>query len=238
MSTSGSTNLTTSRDSLITGALRIIGAIAQGETPTVAQVNEASEALNFLVKALEADGMPLWAVKQYNVPLVTGTVSYRIGLSQTIATPKPLKISQAFLHDTSSGIDIPMTQLTRADYNSLGNKTTTGTPIQFFYDVQNTYGDLYLFPVPDANAETNKVVTIVYQRPFEDFDVSTDEPDFPQEWFDTIKFMLADRLAPEYGLPIQERSELRARAKEMHLEALGFGTEEGSTHFQVNVRSW
>ncbi len=238
MSTSGSTNYATSRNALIEGALRIIGATAQGETPTATQYSEAADALNMLAKAWQADGMPLWAIKQYSVPLTDSVAAYTIGLNQTVNTPKPLKVIQAFNHNTSTNIDIPMIGLSRNDYNNLGNKTTTGNPIQYWYDPQRDYGTLTLFPTPDATAASDNTIVIVYQRPFEDFDTTTDEPDFPQEWFDALKFGLADRLAPEYGLAITERSELRARAKELKQEALGFGTEENSIHFMVNVRNW
>lgn len=238
MATSGSTNFATSRNELISGALRLCGAIAQGETPSATLISESAEALNMLVKALQADGMPLWAIKQYSISLSASTASYRIGVGQTVNTPKPLKITQAFLRNTSSGIDIPMTQLTRFDYNFLGNKTSQGNPIQYFYDPQNSYGDLYLFPVPNTSAASDYTVQIVYQRPFEDFDASSDEPDFPQEWYDALKHLLADRLAPEHGLSLQERQDLKSRAKELKMDALGFGTEEGSIHWQADLRNW
>lgn len=238
MATSGSTNFATNRDSLIAGALRICGAISQGETPSAILVSEAAEALNMLVKALQADGMPLWAIKEYGITLTDATASYRIGVSQTVNTPKPLKIIQAFLRNTSSNIDIPMTELTKYDYNTLGNKTTPGTPVQFMYDPQSSYGDLKVFPVPNATIAAAYTVRIVYQRPYEDFDTASDEPDFPQEWYDALKFLLADRLAPEHGLSIQERNDLRSRAKEMKLEALGFGTEEGSLYFMADRRDY
>ena len=237
MSTSGSTNFATSRDSLIAGALRIAGATAQGETPTATQVTEAAEALNMFVKALQADGMPLWAIKKYAVTL-TATADYTIGVSATVNTPKPLKVIQAFLHNTTTEIDIPMRILTRQEYEQLGNKTSTGQPIQLFYEPLLTTGVLHLFPVPDTTSIANCTVKIIYQRPFEDFDVSTDEPDFPQEWYDAIKFGLADRLAPEYGLALQERQDLRSRAKELRTEALGFGTETGSMYLQADLRAW
>jgi hypothetical protein len=238
MATSGSTDLSTDRNTIIRGALRIVGGIAQGETPTTDQYTEAAEALNFLVKALEADGMPLWAMKEYSVPLTVSTASYRIGLSQTVNTPKPLRVISAYRRDSTSNIDVPMVKLTRDEYNLLGNKTSEGTPSQFYYDPQRTYGDLFLFPVPDSSSATNSVVRIVYQRPFEDFDASTDEPDFPQEWFDALKFLLADRLAPEYGVGIQERQDIRSRAKQLKEEALSFGSEEGSIYFAYDHRSY
>lgn len=237
MATSGVTTFSVNRDQLISGALRAAGAIAQGETPTATQVSEAAEALNMFVKELQADGMPLWALKQYSVPL-TATNTFNIGTSQTINTPKPLKVIGAFLHNTSTDLDIPMVVLTREEYNRLGNKITPGQPIQVFYEPLINYGVLHVFPLPDSYSITNCTITLVYQRPFEDFVASTDTPDFPQEWYNAIKFGLAHLLAPEYGLPLQERQDLASRARELRATALGFGTEEGSVFFGVDKRDW
>jgi len=129
MSTSGSTDFSVNRDDIIKRALRLIGALAQGETPTSDQTAEAAVALNSLVKAWQADGMPLWALKKYSVPLTADTVSYRIGVGQTINTPKPLRIVQAYNHDTVSEVDIPMRIITKQEYNILGNKTSSGNPM-------------------------------------------------------------------------------------------------------------
>lgn len=239
MATSGSTNFSTTRNEIIDGALRILGVTAQGETPNATQYTEAATALNMLVKAWEADGMPLWAIKEYSLTMTTSVASYRIGEGQTINTPKPLKIIQAYFHNDASNIDIPMMLLTRNEYNTLGNKEATGQPIQFMYDPQRGYGDLKLYPVPDSTATASgNYIRLVYQRPFEDFDASTDEPDFPQEWFHALKFGLADALAPEYGVPMQHRGDVTRRAKEAKLEALSFGTEEGSFFFQADKRDW
>lgn len=235
---SGSTNFSITRDQLIEGALRLCGVLAQGESPSTDQVSEAAEALNMLVKAWEADGMPLWAIKTLGIPLTASTASYRIGLTQTVDTPKPLKIIQAWNRDSTSDVDIPLRILTKQEYNQLGNKTTEGNPVQVYYDPQNTYGDLYVFPVPTATEATNNQIYIVYQRPFEDFDASTDEPDFPQEWYEALKYGLASRLAGEYQLSMQVRQFLKGEANEAKELALSFGTEEGSLYFQVDSRRW
>ena len=131
-----------------------------------------------------------------------------------------------------------MRVLTREEYNRLGNKTSLGQPIQLFYEPLLTTGVVHLFPVPDTTSIADCTVVLVYQRPFEDFDASTDNPDFPQEWFNAIKFGLADLLAPEYGLPLQERQDLARRAKSLRDTALGFGTEEGSLYFMADKRQW
>lgn len=238
MSTSGSTNYSTSASLIISGALRIVGAISQGESPTASQSSEALEALNLLVKALEAEGMPLWAIKQTNITLINAVNAYYIGLNYTINIPKPLKVVGAFLHNTSTLIDIPMRIVTRQEYNLLGNKTSQGQPVQVFYEPQGVYGVLHTFPTPDLASQTDRQITIVYQRPFEDFDATTDEPDFPQEWYDALKHLLADRIAPEYGVEITVRNDLTRRAMQLKQEALNFGLEEGSIYFAVERRGY
>lgn len=237
MATSSSTNFSTSRDSLIAGALRVAGAIAQGETASATLVSEAAEALNMLVKAMQADGMPLWALKKYSITL-TATGDYTIGVSATVNTPKPLKVIQAYLSYTSSSVDVPVRIITKQEYEMLGNKTSTGYPNQLYYEPLLTTGVVHVYPVPDATVAAACTLKIIYQRPFEDFDAAGDEPDFPQEYYHCLKMMLADAIAPEHGLAIQDRQDLARRAKEARMEALSFGTEEGSMFLQADLRNY
>lgn len=228
MATSNSTNFAVTRDQIISGALRLCGTLAMGESPTTDQINESSEALNMLVKSLQADGMQLWAIKEYSVSLVAGQATYNIGIGEDVDIPKPLKIYQAYQHDINTNVDVPMRLLTRDEYNRLGNKESSGTPIQFYYDVQRDYGTLKLFPVPSAIDSTTKEIKIIYQRPFEDFDASSDNPDFPQEWFEVLKYGLATRLAGEYGITLEDRKQLLQEYILLKNDVSGFGTEEGS----------
>lgn len=238
MATSNSTNFSVTRDDIIKGALRLCGAVALGETPTTDQVTEASESLNMLVKAWQADGMALWALKDYSLGLTLGAQSYNIGLGEVVNIPKPLKVTQAILHDTQTNVDIPMRIITKDEYKRLGNKTTTGQPIQIYYDPQRDYGVLYTFPPADATSVSYKQIKFTYQRPFEDFDASTDNPDFPQEWFEALKYGLATRLAGEYGISMEDRKQLLFEANAIKQEALGYGTEEGSFFITADVRKY
>lgn len=238
MSTSNSTNFSVTQNDIICRALRLVGVLAQGESPTTDQLSEASIALNSLVKAWEADGMSLWAIKQYSIPLTAGVSTYTIGVGQQINTPKPLKVLQAWNHSTTSNVDIPMRVISRQEYNLLGNKTSSGNPIQCFYEPLIDYGILHVFPVPSSNEQASNTINIVYQRPYEDFDSSTDTPDFPQEWYDAITYGLAVRLAGEYQISTEVRRILQAEAAVIKQEALNFGTEEASLYFQRDWRSW
>jgi len=238
MTTSNSSNFSVSRDDIIKRALRLIGAVAQGETPTRDQVTEGAVALNGLVKAWQADGMPLWAIKTYGMSMTAGTNSYNVGTGLTVNVDKPLKVMQAWLHDNTSNVDIPMRIITAQEYFMLGNKTTAGSPIQLYYEPLRDSGVMHIFPTPTSYDQTNKTLYFLYQRPFEDFDASTDTPDFPQEWYDAITYGLATRLAPEYGVSIPDRKTLWQEMSIIKQEALNFGLEEGSMYFQRDFRSW
>lgn len=238
MGTSNSTNFSVTRDDIIKGALRLCGALALGETPSADQVSEASEALNMLVKAWQADGMALWARGEYTLPLTLSTQSYNIGIGQTVNIAKPLKITQAILHDTQTKVDIPMRIITRDEYLRLGNKTTTGQPIQIYYDPQRDHGVLYVYPPANSSAVSYKQIKFTYQKPFEDFDASTDNPDFPQEWYEALKYGLASRLAGEYGISMDDRRQLMQEAILIKNDALSFGTEEGSFWFTPDHRKY
>ena len=114
MTTSGTYDFSVNRDQLITGALRLAGVIAQGETPTTSQVSDAAVSLNMMVKAWMADGMPLWAIRTITITPVANQNTY------TYDTPKLLKPLQAWNRQTSSQVDIPMRMISRQEYNILG----------------------------------------------------------------------------------------------------------------------
>ena len=236
--TSGTTTFSITRDDIIKGALRKIGVVAQGESPTTDQILEASFALNLLVKAWQADGMPLWALRTTMVPLTSGVNSYEIGVGKTVNTDKPLKVIQAWNRNTTSNVDVPMRIITKQEYSILGNKTSSGNPIQVYYEPLRDSGILRVFPTPSAVDASAQQLYITHQRPYEDFNVSTDTPDFPQEWYMAVLYGLAVALASEYGVPIDQRQTLGREAADIKVAALGFGTEEGSLFFQRESRQW
>ena len=89
-------------------------------------------------------------------------------------------------------------------------------------------GVFHLFPVPSTVEQSANTIKYVCQIPFEDFDASTDNPDFPQEWYDALTYGLATRLAPEYGVPATDRKMLWQEMTIIKQDALNFGLEEGS----------
>lgn len=234
MATSGSADFSLTRNEIIKTALLNVGMIGEGETPNATQYTDGAIMLNMIVKAWHADGMPLWALKQWSFSL-SATASYPIGAGQTIATARPLRIYQAFTRHLTDFTDIPVEIITGAEYDSISNKTATGLPTKLYYDVQGTspsYGTIYLWPIPDTTTIATRQCYIRYQRPFEDFDASSDTPDFPQEYFLALVWMLSWALGPAAGIPRDERKAWLDEAVMLKSIALSNGMEEGSLYIE------
>lgn len=242
--TSGTTNYASSRDQIITRALRIIGGIGQGETPTATQLSESAIALNDLCKEWNSvHGMPLWKIRTYTGFAVTeGTNSYTIGTGATINQVAPLRIIHAYMHDTfntSSPRDIPLLIITKNQYDMLADKTSEGFVNQLYYKPPGPpstemQGTVYLIQNPNAYTAANQTLVIIGISSFEDFNAATDLPDFPSYWYNALTWGLADQLAYEYGVAFAERSMITKKKEEHMISAMQGDTEEGSAFFQPN----
>ena len=84
---------------------------------------------------------------------------------------------------------------------------------------------------PQFQAGRNLIV-LTYQRPLQDFDATGDTPDLPQEGYDALVLALAVRLAPVYGMPVQDRAMLKQDAKDAFDLFLSNEPEEGSLYVQ------
>jgi len=232
MATSNSYDWTLTRSEVISGALRKLGVLASGTAPSTDQTNDAASALNALIKAFHADGMPVWAIVNTNFTVTNGTASYTIGPTLTISTAAaPLKVLQATRTLVGESA-VPLNLIDRYDYNLLPN-TASGIPVSLYY--QPTISDgvgtgvIKLWPTPN---DSTTVITLNYQRPFSDVDSANDNLDFPSYWMQALIYNLAWSLAPEYGTPPNDRTLIQKEAIYWKDQALSYGTEEGSIYLE------
>lgn len=241
-------NFTPTADDIILSAFELIR-VADGDSaqvPTTSMKNRAAQALNFMLTAWQADGLQLWSRKTTSFALTDGTINYEIGSGATINVQRPLKIYNAWRRESTSNTDTPIQIVSEREYNEYNNKLQTGTPIALYYNPRyesggvqegpSAKGLISIYQPVDATGATLYSITINYQRPFKDFNATTDNLDFPIEWHEAIKYGLAVRIAPTYGVPMLEYDRLKAMAKETKEEVLGFDTEWESLRIQPKTR--
>lgn len=124
---------------------------------------------------------------------------------------RPLRILSGFIRQAQQNNDTPMRLISKDEYNMFGMKSSTGTPVNFYYDAQVNSGNLYLYPCPSL---ATQLIFIEFQRPIDDFATSTDDFDLPQEWAEALKYNLAYRIAPEYEVTTTKYNQIKEQAKE------------------------
>lgn len=248
MALSGSYNYYTTRDDIIKRAMRIIGALSQGETPTTTAVTEAAITLNEIFKEWQADGMQLWRRSFFALSsFTTGAVNCTIGMSgatQTTAPPK--KLLQAYYRNNDTSIDTPITLITRQEYNMLSPAASTGPVTQIYYRAPrqndssvnsgNYQGTCFFVPTPTTAWLADNVIWIEGILPLQDFDSATDNPDIPDYLVNALVWALADQLSYEYGVGLAERSMVTKKAQFHKAVALSYDQEEGSIFIMPEPR--
>ncbi len=124
--------------------------------------------------------------------------------------------------------DIPLIQLSRQEYDIIGAKQSSAVPNQFYYDVQLTNGQLYLYNIPQ---DTTRTVFLTIQRMFYDMTAGTDNFDFPQEFFQALKWGLCAEIMAEYPVPRDMFPYFEQKALAYGTEAFDYEVEEASVFF-------
>lgn len=244
MALSGSYDYVTTRDLIIARALRIIGALGQGETPIAAAVTEAAYTLNDIFKEWQADGLHIWTRSSSALTPVASTQGYTIGVGGSLNVAAPTKLLEVYRR-TGTGsdtLDVPMTKYTRQQWDAIPNKLLEGTPIAWLYQppaatASNASGYLRLWPIPDTNFVTTNSGSIIltYTLPLQDFDAASNNPDLPSYLVNALVWALADQLAYEYGVPDNRAGMIGKKAQLHKAIALSYDQEEGSLFLLPNA---
>lgn len=229
MATSGNTTWQLTRDTIIAAALRKLGVLAEGVAANATQISTAAEALNGVVALFQTKGMPLWKRTTQTVSLVLGQQAYII--------TDGVKVPQVVLQYVNNSTQYELIEKSMYDFNQLPQGTiNAGQPVHYYYQPGISDGTLNIWPVPDTGAVANNQLAVIKQKKFDGFFAAGETPDFPSYYTKAIIYSLACDLAPEYGVPLQDRQLLKAEAKEFTDDAFDYGDEDGSLLFQPSPR--
>lgn len=183
----------TGRD-LVTASLRLIGAIAPGESLAAAEATDGLAALNRMIDSWSNEGLIVFATTEESPLTLTpsdGTIT--MGASGDITT-RPLSIERALIRDGL--IDMPLEIRSMEEYARIPDKSTTSTYPYFLYDdggyPQRT---LKLYPVPSAA----KSLILFTKRALTQIASLITDLSLPPGYERALVFNGAIDLAPEYG---------------------------------------
>lgn len=223
MTTSNSTNWELTRDNMIERSLRILGVLAQGASANSTQLSTGQTALNGVIARFNTLGMPLWKRTEASVTLINGTDTYTIA--------NAIKMAEVYVRVTGSSNTWKLEPKSEYDMRSLPY-TNIGVPVSWSFTPNLAEGGtIRVWPIPDATTAAAYTLRIIYQKEFDTFTSGSETMDFPAYWTDAIVFELATVLAPEYGIPLKDRTDIQAKAMMYLNQAKGYSDEDGSIFF-------
>lgn len=178
---------------LIERAMRLLGQVPTGGTPTTSEYAIGLIAVNGMLSSWCNEKLMCYAMREESLTF-TAAVSRTIGPSGNLVTTRPVEISAAWVVDsgnTSQPVDI----ITDEEYAAIPDKTATSNyPSRANYKASMPDGTIYFYPVPTASG-TMKLLT---RTPLTAFSATSDSVSLPPGWEDAIAFNLAVVLGPEF----------------------------------------
>lgn len=183
---------------LVRSSLRLIGAIATGETPTADEMNDGLSSLNDLIENLSTQNLAMYGSALETFPTVASQAVYTIGPGGNWNTNRPVRISGDAIC-TFNGVDFPVEIIGQNQYDAIALKTQLQPIVeQLLYVNTNPLGIITLWPVPSGivniGINTDRILTNVT-------DVNT-AMIFPPGYLLMMKHQLGILLAPDYGITI------------------------------------
>ena len=228
MATSGNSSWELTRDELVEMAYAKLGIPGEDNTLSAVQIADGVQALNAVIALMVTEGMPLWKrTSQTFTPSTT---------SQIYTLTAGVKLTQVVLRDNTAGSQYDLIEKSLYDFNRLSS-SSVGTPVHYTFQPTLGSGTLSIWPyTSDTSTVSNKSIVTIYQKKFDGFFAAGETPDFPSYWTLPLVYKTALILAPDYGLPLNDRQQLKDETETMVAAANGYGDEDGSFYFQPSYQ--
>jgi hypothetical protein len=183
---------------IINGSLRLIGQLAEGETPSSETSQDALNALNQMIDSWNTERLAVFATIDQVETWPPGQRYRTFGPTGDIVGTRPVLIDDAtYFRDPASGISYGLKLINQQQYNGIAVKTVTSTYPQVLW-VNMTYPDIemYVYPVPTKVLEFHIVSVQELTQPAT---LATDLA-FPPGYLRCFRYNLACEMAPEFGV--------------------------------------
>ena len=162
------------------------------------QLKSARRSLNILFQEWANRGLHYWEVANNNITLVADQATYTMFRSTTDGTSSATAVYGVddILEASyrNSNVDTPLTKVSRSQYQAFSNKTSTGTPSQYFVQrfIDKITVTLYLTP---GSSEAGKFLNYYYVKRIQDAGDYTNDADVPYRFVPCMTAGLAYYLA-------------------------------------------
>ncbi len=176
------------------------------------QLRLARRSLNIMFQEWGNRGLHYWEVANNSFTLVDGQAEYTMfrstadGTSSATAVYGVDDVLEA-VYRNASNVDSPLTKINRSTYQGLSNKTSEGTPTQYFVQrfIDKVTVTLYLTP---GSSQAGHTVNYYYVKRIQDVGGYTNATDVPYRFVPCMASGLAFYLAQKFNPQLVQQMKL------------------------------
>ena len=189
--------MTTTAD-IIYGSLRLLGVLAEGETPSSETAQDALNAMNQMIDSWNTERLAVFSTQDQVVTWPASTQSRTLGPTGNIVGLRPVLVDDAtYFRDPANGISYGLKLINQQQYNGIAVKTVTSAyPQVLWINMSYPNIEMYVYPVPTRALEFHIVSVDELSTPA---NLATDLA-FPPGYLRAFRYNLACELAPEFGV--------------------------------------
>jgi len=190
--------MTTTAGDQINGALRLIGQLAEAETPSAATSQDALAALNQMIDSWNTERLAVFSTQDQVFDWPPNVLSRTLGPTGDFVGNRPILLDDStYFIDTASGISYGIKIINQQQYNGIAVKTVTSTYPQVIW-VNMTYPDIemYVYPKPTKVLEWHFISVEELTKPA----LLSTTLAFPPGYLRAFKYNLACEIAAEFGV--------------------------------------
>jgi hypothetical protein len=205
---------------IIDGSLRLLGVLAEGETPSAAVMQDSIMAINQMIQSWDTERLSVFSTQDQVFTWPAYTMSRTIGPTGDFVGNRPIEVDDAtYFKDPSSGLSFGIKIINQQQYDGIAFKTVTSTYPQVMW-INNTFPDMEItvYPVPIKALEWH---IISVETLNEVTNVATDMY-FPPGYLRAFRYNLACELAPEFGVEPSPQVQRIAMTSKRNLKRINF----------------
>jgi hypothetical protein len=182
----------------INRALRLLGVLAEGETPSASVSQDALTAMNQMIDSWNTERLAVFSTQDQIFTWPAGFINRTLGPTGDFQGNRPILLDDAtYYRDPSTNVSFGIKMINQQQYDGIAVKTVTSTyPQVLFINMTYPNVDMYIYPKPTRDLEWHFISVEELTQPA---DLSTVLA-FPPGYLRAFTYNLAMEFAPEFGV--------------------------------------
>jgi hypothetical protein len=181
----------------INRALRLLGVLAEGETPSASVSQDSLMAMNQMIDSWNTERLSVFATQDQVFTWPASLISRTLGPTGDFVGLRPVLLDDSTYFRAPSGVSYGIKFINQQQYNGIAVKTVTSTYPQVMW-VNMTFPDIemYVYPRPTQDLEFHFVSVEKLDEPADLATVMY----YPPGYLRAFTYNLAMEIAPEFGV--------------------------------------